>query len=117
METVARLSPGRQSTVEDPRDRLRRQLAQEFAPIIAELAAKVDKASRHQSLADLRCPEATTVYLERALDFLIGPVQRTRMADVQAAQAHQHARKDKPAEDLAVAARQDVTKYGSRRTH
>lgn len=100
--------------MEDPRDRLRRQLAEQLAPLVAEAAVKVDKGSTHMTLLDLRSDRAAAIYLEEAHKFLMNVQRRI---DVQAAQAHKHALAEKPNEDVAVQARQDVVTYGSGRTH
>lgn len=114
-ETVSR-KPERLQMA-DPREVIRQRLAERFARQIAEMALKVDKPSHDMTLADLRCDRAAAIYVEKALEFLLGPSRQTRISDVLAAQAHQRALEEKSAEDVAAAARQDVIAYGSGRTH
>jgi len=101
----------------DPREVLRRKLAERYAPIVAELALKVDKPNPEMTLADLRCDRAADIYLEKAMDFLLGPSRQSRINEVQAAQAHERALREDEDETVKRQARQDVIKHRSGRTH
>lgn len=95
-------------------DRLRAKLAHELAPALAEQLYQVDKGSRYAKLSDLLTESSRQVYVDAALQVLLGPAQQARIQSVQAAIAEHHAHQEKPAEDVALQARKDVASYGQR---
>lgn len=98
-----------------PQDRLRQQLAEEFAPALAERLYQVDKGSRHAKLADLLTDSSRQAYLDAALQVLIGPPQKARIQSVQAAIAQHHAQRENESETLMRDARADIARFGGGR--
>jgi len=98
-----------------PQERLRRQLAEEFAPELAERLYQVDKGSRYAKLADLLTESTRQVYLDAAVRMLIGPEQKDRIRSVQSTSAHERALQADESETLMRDARADIAKFGGGR--
>jgi hypothetical protein len=98
-----------------PQERLRQQLAEEFAPALAERLYQVDKGSRHAKLADLLTASSRQVYLDAALSYLLGPSQTARINAVQSAIARGHAERENESETAMRDARLDIARFGGGR--
>lgn len=96
-----------------PQDRVRKQVAGELVPKIAELLYQCDKGSPHAKLTDLRSEEARAVYLADALMLTSAESRHERVIRVHAADAEQFAYADKEQADVEWQARQDVIKFGT----
>jgi hypothetical protein len=96
-----------------PLDRLRQQLAEEYAPALAERMYQIDKGSRYARLSDLLTDSSRQAYLDAALAALTGPAQKVRIQSVQAAIAQHHATQAHESETLTREARADIAKFGN----
>ena len=106
--------PRSESQTMTPQARLRQQLAEEFAPALAERLYQVDKGSRHAKLSDLLTDSSRQVYLDAAMAALIGS-QKARITAVQAAIAQHHAERANESETLMREARLDIARFGGGR--
>lgn len=112
MKSVAQIhSQGKPFMPLTPQERVRKQVAGELVPKIAELLYQCDKGSPHAKLSDLKTEEARAAYLADALmitdvDARFERVQRVHLAD-----ANHYARQDHEAETAASRGRKDVATY------